>query len=460
VNEDGQRAGSMARDALAAILLKRRACMINALEESGYRSTLVTQVHDVEFDRSRELVIERSFTGLRSALASDQIRQYFECHVLDLTFPDEDELHATNNIIRSLGKNFHQPWYHVPPDDDTDPAVVLFQTLVWPLSDYFISLDTTAENAYRAAKSLATETILAISTGRGNVIERTALNSVAVDNPITVDRITIRPLTPGERSGIAANIHRGSMYDIQLVGPDHNSGVRGNYLLEARTPWNITEAPPESPFLVDRTVLALQLLGVATSGPGWVHTSTNPRNTVLDTLRPLPLHPRAPVTILDAALVEHATRLAEQIPERAVTNPMSRQEIALNRFLRGCAAPSPSDALLEHTIALEAILLPSKFEGELGYRLRVNAAWLLGTDKESRIQIAHKLSRIYALRSTLVHGLKAPRHNEVQETASIAQQIVCRILYNCLEVGWPSEADLAHLAFGRGCDAGVRGDPV
>jgi len=28
-----------------------------------------------------------------------------------------------------LGKRFHQPWYHIPPDDDVDPAIELFQTV-------------------------------------------------------------------------------------------------------------------------------------------------------------------------------------------------------------------------------------------------------------------------------------------------------------------------------------------
>ena len=94
------------------------------------------------------------------------------------------------------------------------------------------------------------------------------------------------------------------------------------------------------------------------------------------------------------------------------------------------------------------MLLPSKFEGELGYRLRVNAAWLLGNDRSSRAQVSYKLGRVYTLRSALVHGLKAPKPNDVQEAANWAQEILRDLLMRCLEVSWPSEVDLAHLALG------------
>jgi hypothetical protein len=151
---------------------------------------------------------------------------------------------------------------------------------------------------------------------------------------------------------------------------------------------------------------------------------------------------------LDNVLLEQIAHLAELIPTEAVTEPKNRHDVALNRFFRGCAALTPSDALLEYTIALEAVLLPAKFEGELAYRLRVNAAWLLGIDRPTRTEIAHKMGRIYTLRSALVHGLKPPKDDELKQASGWAREILSDLLQRCLEGEWPSDIDLAHLALG------------
>jgi hypothetical protein len=418
----------------------------NALKQSGLQPYVESRVTD--FDRTGELHVVNSYRTRRAALALDEVRHYLEYEVLGLDFPNDGELAAAASMIRVLGKRFHQPWYHIPPDDDVDPAIELFQTVIWPLSDHFISLTPPTDDIVKLARSLAEETVRALSTGSGVVIERALLDGLVVDHPMTVGRVALRPLTAQDRHGITARFNHASSYEVQLVGPDFISGVSGTCVIEARTPWEISDPPPESPFFVDRVILALQLVGVSVAGLGWVHTSTDPRNVELDRLRPLRLRPRAPKVAATDELISHAASLAEQIHEAAVTEPKNRHDIALNRFLRGCAALTPSDALLEHTIALEAILLPSKFEGELGYRLRVNAAWLLGSDRDTRAQIAHKLGRIYTLRSSLVHGLRSPEDNDLKEAATWARGILCDLLRFCLEVSWPSEAELAHLALG------------
>lgn len=432
---------------LVAILIGRYERVSRALKESGRQPYQESRVTD--FDLTGEIHVLSRFVERRSVLMSDEVRHYYAYEILDLTFPDDDELAAATRIITSLGKSFHQPWYHIPADDDIDPAVVLFQTVIWPLSDYFMSLAPAADKMAKLAKSLAAEILMTLSTGSGSVIERIALDGVVIDRPLTAGRIILRPLEADERAGIAARYDYTHSYAVQLVGPNMEYGVSGTCMLEARTRWNVVEPPPQSLFWVDRAVLALELLGVKVGGPGWVHTSTEPRNVVLDNLRPMRLSPRAPRRVpLNSAFLDQVAQLAELIPEEAVTEPKNRHDVALNRFLRGCAAPTPGDALLEHTIALEAVLLPSKFEGELAYRLRLNAAWLLGVDRSTRIEIARKLSRIYTLRSALVHGLKMPKNDELEEASSWARAILSDLLRHCLEEEWPSDADLAHVALG------------
>lgn len=438
---------SAACDELAAILIGRYERVTTALKESGRQLYCESRV--IDFDLTGEMHVLSSFVDRRSVLTLDGVRHYYEYEVLDLTFPDDNELAATTRIITLLGKNFHQPWYHIPADDDVDPAAELFQTVIWPLSDYFISLGPTADEVAKLAKGLATEILTTVSTGSGSVVERVALDGVVIDRPLAAGRFTLRPLTADERTGIAARYAHTSSYTVQLVGPDLVGGVSGTCMLEARTHWNVVEPPPESLFWADRAVLALELLGITVGGLGWVHTSTEPRNVELDNLRPLQLSPRVPTAIpLENVFLDKVAQLAKLIPEEAVTEPRNRHDVALNRFFRGCAALSPGDALLEYTIALEAVLLPAKFEGELAYRLRVNAAWLLGIDRPTRRDIAHKMSRIYTLRSALVHGLKTPRDDELKQASAWARAILSDLLRHCLEGEWPSDAELAHLALG------------
>jgi len=446
VRECHTRTDTAVCDLLVSILITRHERVNNALKKSSLQPYVESRVTD--FDMTGEFHVINSYMTRRSALALDEVRHFLEYEVLSLDFPNDDELAAAASMIKMLRKRFHQPWYHIPPDDDVDPAIELFQTVIWPLSDYFISLTPPPDDTVRLARSLADETVRALSTGSGAVIERALLDGVVVDHPMTVGRVALRPLTVQERHGITARFNRASSYEVQFAGPDNISGVSGTCVIEAHTPWETSGPPPASPFLVDRIILALQLIGVSVAGPGWVHTSTEPRNVELDRLRPLRLCSRAPRVEASDELISHAVSLAEQIPEAVVTEPKNRHDIALNRFLRGCAALTSSDALLEHTIALEAILLPSKFEGELGYRLRVNAAWLLGSDRDTRAQIAHKLGRIYTLRSSLVHGLRSPEDNDLKEAATWAREILCDLLRYCLEVSWPGEAELARLALG------------
>ena len=263
---------SAACDELAAILIGRYERMSRALKESGRQLYYESRVTD--FDLTGKTYVLRSFVDRRSVLMLDEVRHYYECMVLDLTFPDDNELAAATRIIASLGKNFHQPWYQISADDEVDPAVELFQTVIWPLSDYFISLAPATDKVTNLARILATEILTTISTGSGSVVERVALDGVVVDRPLAAGCIILRPLEADERAGIAARYAHTSSYMIRLVGPDLDRGISGTCILEARTHWNVVEPPPESLFWADRAVLALELLGITVGGPGWVHTST------------------------------------------------------------------------------------------------------------------------------------------------------------------------------------------
>lgn len=71
---------------------------------------------------------------------------------------------------------------------------------------------------------------------------------------------------------------------------------------------------------------------------------------------------------------------------------------------------TPEDQLLDLVIALESLFSPNR-QGELRFRIALNAALLLGKDPEDRNAIMDFVMDVYDHRSGLVHGGKSPFEN-------------------------------------------------
>ncbi len=61
-------------------------------------------------------------------------------------------------------------------------------------------------------------------------------------------------------------------------------------------------------------------------------------------------------------------------------------------------------SFLLYAIALETMVLPTHEAGELGYRLRVRTAHVLGKTVQARERIAIEVGRLYGIRSRIVHA--------------------------------------------------------
>jgi len=87
--------------------------------------------------------------------------------------------------------------------------------------------------------------------------------------------------------------------------------------------------------------------------------------------------PRPWLTASDLrAVVETAGMLERYDLDR----PKSSQDLALHRFVAGIARQNATDAILDFTIALEALLLPydrNARRGDLGYRFHIHGAHYL-----------------------------------------------------------------------------------
>ena len=83
------------------------------------------------------------------------------------------------------------------------------------------------------------------------------------------------------------------------------------------------------------------------------------------------------------------------------------------------------EAFLLYAIALETLMLPGEKSGELGYRLKVRVAHLLGRSVASRTQLAKDISRLYGIRSAIVH---AGSYEVTDEDLGLLRSVVKRVL--------------------------------
>ena len=130
---------------------------------------------------------------------------------------------------------------------------------------------------------------------------------------------------------------------------------------------------------------------------------------------------------------------------------MGRQGVS--DFLPGGADRNAADAVLDFTIALEALLLPYDEKaryGDLGYRFRMHGAHYLADDPAQRTALARKLSGIYEMRSRLVHGGKYPSLDEIMTARDDARELARRGLLRAVQRGFPAAAAFNQMILGTG----------
>jgi hypothetical protein len=114
--------------------------------------------------------------------------------------------------------------------------------------------------------------------------------------------------------------------------------------------------------------------------------------------------PRPAVTMTDDSaweIVELVSRMSAQPPSATLMS-------ALRRFNFACERDRLEDRFVDHMIALESLLLADGERQELGYRLRLRGAVLLGDEPQRREEIAELIKYAYGARSRIVHGAAPP----------------------------------------------------
>jgi hypothetical protein len=96
---------------------------------------------------------------------------------------------------------------------------------------------------------------------------------------------------------------------------------------------------------------------------------------------------------------------------------------------RATADDRREEAFLLYLIALESLILGEKVDRELGYRLRIRCAHLLGRTAAHRAAIAQRLGNLYGIRSKIVHaGQTEVTDEDLSAARSLAKSALIVVL--------------------------------
>ncbi len=199
-----------------------------------------------------------------------------------------------------------------------------------------------------------------------------------------------------------------------------------------------------------KLLLALHLFGIEFAGAGFGAMIREPLWLWSgQSVQPL-LMPKRPTQSLQT-LCEQDIRavlpIADGIPDGAVGAPTSPMELSIRRVALAMAREDPSEALVDYTVALEALLLGGTEMGEARRRFALNGAAFAGSSASDRKRLYNELSEIYSARSVLVHGVSPgeKRAKKVRDNISTIRDNACEIarasVRKALDSGWPKESD-------------------
>jgi hypothetical protein len=335
-------------------------------------------------------------------------------------------------------------WAFVPQVrfEDT-PERWIEACLLGPLRWRYLAQVRSLDDADDAlARRLVEETIAFVEGETVDFVTALPVGGLRLDrDEIRVENVTVRPLT-GEELGELANV---SFDELQF----RTGGGLGRHfdyypercLIIVRNTCRKT-VQPESGRAPHCFLLALQLLGFQPCGRGWATTYTEPV-ALWSGGQGFRLPDNGETRDCHEEDIASATALGKLIPEEVFSGPRTRAHVSLHRFMLGAAEEQPADALIDYMIALEALLLPG--QDELSFRLALFGAHYLGGTQEERRETFQRLKSAYALRSTLVHGAKAVKPEEIRKSRDDARDLSQRLLSKALREGWPTETQLRDL---------------
>lgn len=269
-----------------------------------------------------------------------------------------------------------------------------------------------------------------------------------MEDVLEIQNVRLRKLTTVELASIAQSpsdhwLFHGGTAGLAPPFPRHRS-ERSVLEIRTRCP-KLTQ--PKASLEPQKVVVALQLLGYEIHGLGSASTWTEPRHLSWRGWQNFVLGNQGTTKECTNQQLRQAIEIARRLPDGAIRLPSNRTEVALHRFLLGCAEDNPADKLIDYVIAIEGFLLPNK-EGEYRFKFSLFGSWYLAGDTTERAQLFKDLRDIYDARSKIVHGNTPEDPVMVSKKAGMARDLCARLFVKALEEGWPSHEVLKNRVFG------------
>ena len=329
------------------------------------------------------------------------------------------------------------------------PLACAFHILYTALLHYLSSLPSLdldnaslADEVARAAVDFAASPDLVVVT-------KVLLSGLEIEGSrMESDACVLRRLTSDERGVLLE--HRG--VDMQFPPPwleGMPSPTNPAMWLDERLSLEVTARSAKGgPFQqspkAQKMVYSLELLGYEPRGlgatvftkPAWAWRGTG------WPVQPMALasHPVVPARTVSREAFDEAVALSQAIPDGSVSNPSSPNQLSLQRFGLAMARREPSEAIVDFVVALEALLLGDT-SSELSYRFALNGAVFLASSAGERRALYDELSELYKARSSLVHGSRRPRPNDLARLRDVARRAATEGLLKALRTGWPTGED-------------------
>ncbi len=350
-----------------------------------------------------------------------------------------------------------------PPIYASDPGGWVARFVLLPALQYHLAALPSITDVNEASASAFAEEVLRVAHDdrlRYRLI--VPLNGLALDPPdgqFTADHVSLRPVSDAERGewldergGMSQAFMQAGDIAFPEVAAEFEESSQRDVAFEA-------EPGPVTPL-----VGALQLHGRWVAGRFYRVQSEPP--WLLPARQQLPLTVPGIIggrSILTAEGFATSIATARVLAGYGIVQPRSSKDLALHRFFAGVARQGVSDflpggadrnatdAVLDFAIALEALLLPydeNARHGDLSYRFRMHGAHFLADEAGQRAALARKLSKIYEVRSRLVHGDKYPSSDEIKTARDDARELARRGLLRAVLGGFPTAAAFNQMILG------------
>jgi hypothetical protein len=336
-----------------------------------------------------------------------------------------------------------------------DPIFYALMLLRNSLLEYLSEVPTLAQDDNVLAARLARELVGFAASDEVTHLGRIPLAGVDLDDQeLAVDDCRIVRLSRDELGHLFWRRHN-TMYQPSRVAASLPGTMSPETWLQERVALEVRQRHPKKDLFFtmashsQKVLLGLHLVGISFAGAGFGAMLREPRWAwgTGQSFQPL-LMPRQPPqspSRLDLAQFREALSIARLIPEGAVNGPSSPMELCIQRVGLAMSRVDAREALVDYTVALEALFLGGDDTGEARRRFSLNGAVYAASKPGDSRRVYGVLSEIYNARSAMVHGVNpaTKRSKRAIENAPLLRDSACEIarisVRKALMSSWPKE---------------------